>query len=266
VAGGIGFAFVALLFLVVVGAIMRNDKNTFQPATVPPQQRSVDISVLRVAIDGRARRFVQSELKRIAEVSNTSTDWGRAFMLHQVAFLLRRLRDAWVYGGALNYDMRVMNDAKRYFDLAVDDTRARYREELIRNADGVTTTRPASAYTPRSEEGEGLILVSVIIAAGRELYTVNNLADAEHMRLALDAASQLPPEHLVAVEIVWQPAEENDRLSSMELEAKYPYPHIARFPHALVGKTFCTHCAGPFPAELVSCPHCGAPAPGREAA
>jgi len=53
-------------------------------------------------------------------------------------------------------------------------------------------------------------------------------------------------------------------VSSIELEAKYPRPELIPITNALVGKTFCTYCGGPFPAELVSCPHCGAPAPGLE--
>ena len=75
-----------------------------------------------------------------------------------------------------------------------------------------------------------------------------------------DAASQLSTGSLIAIEIVWQPSEDSDRLSSMELEAKYPRPDLIPLQGALVGKTFCTYCSGPFPAELVSCPHCGAPA------
>lgn len=263
VAEGIGATFVLLILAVIIGALIRADRPSHTTYAPPPP--SVDLSVLRVAVDGRARKFVQTELRRIAETADTRTDWGRAYMLHQVAFLCRRLRDAWVYGGALNYEMRAIGDAKQQFDRAVDDARSRFREEVIRNADGTITRKQPSAYVPRSDEGEGLILISIIIAARRELFNVNRLGDAEHLRLAFDAMSQLPQENLVAVEVVWQPAEENDRMSSMELEAKYPFPDIAPFPHSLVGKTFCTHCSGPFPAELVSCPHCGAPAPGREA-
>jgi hypothetical protein len=54
-------------------------------------------------------------------------------------------------------------------------------------------------------------------------------------------------------------------MSSMELEAKYPRPDLIPLQNALVGKVFCAYCGGPYPAELVSCPHCGAPAAGRAA-
>ncbi len=224
---------------------------------------TTDVTVLRVAVDGRARKFVQGELMRIAKIADTKTDEGRATMLREVAMMLRKLRDAWVYGGAVNEPMTDIGSAKGVFDKHVDDARARFREEVIRNADGTIQTRAASDYSPRGDEGIGLILVSMVIAARRELFTVQRIGDGDGLRLALESASQLTPNNLVAIEIVWQPAEDNDRLSSMELEAKYPRPDLIPITNALAGTTFCTYCAGPFPGELVSCPHCGAPAPGR---
>ena len=102
-----------------------------------------------------------------------------------------------------------------------------------------------------------------MIAARRELFTVTRIGNGDDLRAALEAASQLAPTALVAIEVIWQPSEDEDRLSSLELEARYPRPDVIPIQGALVGKMFCDHCGGPFPAELVSCPHCGAPAPGR---
>jgi uncharacterized membrane protein len=254
-------AFTILGLCVVIWVILAlvNDSSGNAPAG-----DSVDVSVLRIAIDGRARTFVQTELKKVAHATDTATAAGRADMLREVARLLRRLRDAWVYGGAVNEPMRNIQTTRPIFDRYVDDARSRFREETIRNEQGVKTSTAPSSYAPRTDEGAGLILVSVIIAARRELFTVNQIADGEELRQALDAASQLTLANLVAIEIVWQPSEDADRLSSMELEAKYPKPELLPIQGALVGKTFCGYCGGPFPAELVSCPHCGAPSPGRE--
>jgi uncharacterized membrane protein len=263
-----GILVVMLMFLlvfIVVGAIVSSsrDDGRFSVPTLGPIAEA-DVSVLRIAVDGRARKFVQTELAKVARTANTATPEGRSAMLREVALMLRKLRDAWVYGGAINEPMTTLRHAKMVFDGHVDDARARFREEVIRNADGTIRTRQASEYRPRSDEGEGLILVSIILAARRELFTVQHIGDGDDLRRALEMASQLTPDNLVAIEIVWQPAEESDRLSSMELEAKLPRPELIPIQNALVGKTFCTHCTGPFPAELVSCPHCGAPAPGRD--
>ena len=220
----------------------------------------VDVSVIRVAVDGRARKFIQTELARIARTADTATDEGRLLMLREVCLLLRRVRDAWVYGGAVNEPMREIGTAKAAFDKHVDDARARFTRETISNVGGQKALADGGSYTPRSDEGAGLILVSIIIAARNELFTVSQIGDGEHLRQALESASNRAASDLVAIEIVWQPAQEEDRLSSIELEAKYPRPDLIPIRNALVGKLFCTYCGGPVPGELVSCPHCGAPA------
>jgi uncharacterized membrane protein len=219
-----------------------------------------DVSVIRIALDGRSRPFVQRELARIAGVADTATDAGRAMMLHELALMLRRLRGAWVYGGAVNEPLRDLDATKAAFDRLVDDARSRFREETISNEQGITTKVAPSQYTPRSEEGPGLVLVSMIIAARSELFTINQIASGADLSAALDAASHLEARNLLAIEIVWQPSEDADRMSSIELEAKYPPPELVKIDGALVGKKFCDHCGGPYPAECVSCPHCGAPA------
>ena len=218
-----------------------------------------DVTVLRVVIDGRARKFIQKELQAIATGCDTGTADGRLQMLKQVTLLLRRVRDAWVYGGAHNEPLNPLGKAKALFDGHVDDARTRFEHETISNVQGAKATASSPGYTPHGDEGEGLILVSLVIAARTELFTVMRVGDGEELRKALEAASNLASNELVAVEVVWMPSEDGDRMSSMEVEAKYPRPALIPIQGALVGKTFCAYCAGPFPGELVSCPHCGAP-------
>jgi uncharacterized membrane protein len=274
--GGGGDIGVEIVFLVIgfmvwaVIAIAKNSTTVIDPTFegtnyTPVDNNSVDVSVVRVAIDGRARKFVQSELARIGKIADTATPEGRVTMLREVALTMRRLRDAWVDGGAVNEPMRDLGSQKQVFDRYCNDARARFREETVRNEQGVKTSTPAASYTPRTEEGAGLILVSIIIAARRELFTVREIGSGADLGSALEAAGTLDTSSLVAIEIVWQPSEDNDRMSSMELEAMYPRPDLIPLQNALVGKVFCTYCGGPYPAELVSCPHCGAPAAGRAA-
>lgn len=260
-----------LPWAVGIGAVMlgmylwqRHEDAPLSMGDDGPALAETDLSVLRIAIDGRARKFVQSELARIAKVADTGTDQGRVTMLREVALTLRRLRDGWVYGGAINEAMDDLEHQKVRFDHHVDDARVRFREETISNVQGVTSHIAASEATPRSDQGAGLILVSIIVAARRELYTVGEIGSGHDLSTALEALGTLDPFALIAVEIVWQPSEDNDRMSSIELEARYPRPQLIPIQGALVGRTFCGFCSAPFPAELVSCPHCGAPAPARE--
>jgi len=266
--GGINFGsiFFMIGLVAVVGLVafswMRSpSSSSFEPLMIDTSVfEGVDVGVMRIAIDGRARKFVQTELARIAKVADTATEEGRLTMLREVTLLLRRVRDAWVYGGAVNEPMRSLDAAKAAFDGHVDDARSRFQHETVSNVQGVKTSAAAPEYTRRSDEGEGVILVSIIVAARTELFTITQIGDGEELRKALEAASHRPATDLVAIEIIWEPSEENDRMSSIELEAKYPRPDLIPITGALVGKTFCTYCGGPYPAELVSCPHCGAPA------
>ena len=278
--GGGGSLPAPVLFLILAGVVVfyiaqgveaartssaRHDLTGYL-STGSAELAAADVTVLRIALDGRARRYVQGELARIAKLADTATADGRLLMLREVGLMLRRARDAWVYGGAVNEPMRSLAGTKAAFDKHVDDARAKFRHETIRNAQGVVTTADAPPTIPRAHEGDGLILVTLVVAARTELFTVKHIADGEDLRKALEAASHRSPADLIAIEIVWQPSEETDRLSSLELEARYPHPALIPITGALVGKAFCTYCGGPFPAELVTCPHCGAPAPGHDRA
>ena len=68
--------------------------------------------------------------------------------------MLRRLRDAWVYGGAVNEPMRARSIAKTVFDHHVDDARVAVPRGDDRNEQGTKTgarrptTRRAATRAP----------------------------------------------------------------------------------------------------------------------
>jgi uncharacterized membrane protein len=230
----------------------------------PPdfQVGAVDVTVLRLALDARARPFIQRELARIAGVAKTDTTEGRAEMLREVALMLRRVRDSWVYGGAVNFAMTGRDGAHRTFEAQIADARARFKDEVVRNEQGQVTRADAPPPVATSDDGPGLMVVSVVVAARHELFTVLHIADGEDLRKALESLSTMIVGELVAVEVVWMPADEGERLSSIRVEAAYPAPDLIRIDGALVGKVFCQFCGSPYPAEAVACPNCG----GRAAA
>lgn len=216
-----------------------------------------DVTVLRFALDARVRKFVQAELARIGLSADTATAEGRAQMLREVALLLRRTRDAWVYGGAVNEMMTDLAGAKQQFDRHVSDARGRFVHEVVRNAQGVITTASAPAVAATSADGPGLVVVTLVIAARTELFSVRAIGSGDDLRQALESASNRSANDLIAIEIIWMPAEADESLSSIAVEARYPHPDLVKLQGALVGKVFCQYCSGPYPAELVSCPHCG---------
>lgn len=184
---------------------------------------ATDVSVLRIGIDPSASKFVRTELDGIA--ATYAAPEQRARKLREVAIMLRRVRDAWKYGGAVNEPLRSEGDALATF------------------------TRHVEASRASSDNGRiNVLIVSVIVAARGELMTVPAQLTTEDLRQALDAAAYRGDD-ILAVEVM---AIDGNPASLQPLDG------------STAGKVFCAHCGGPFPGELVSCPHCGAPAPGRE--
>ncbi len=219
----------------------------YAPAIQQAATGTVDVCALRIGIDGRASKFVRTELEAIAKTYADGTPDTRARKLREVSVMLRRVRDSWIYGGTDNEPMRSPEDAFATFAKHVETARTR-----LRGGPPVTTPQgpPVS-----------LILVSVIIAARGELMTVTTVGNGEELRLALEAASHRPADEILALEVVWVP---EGVVESIDLESVYSRAELHPLEGVTVGKVFCTFCNGPFPAELVSCPHCGGTAPGRE--
>lgn len=254
--GSAGFTLVILLFFGLF--LLVNLKRSRGGAGLgQTSARAIDVTVLRVAVDWRERKFVQAELDRIARSADTSTMPGLVRMLREVTVVLRRIRETWLYAGIVNAQPMRAPEAEAFFQQHAQDARTRFREELIRNAEGARATRTASAIEARSDEGEGLVVITLIAAARGHLLDFHDAADAEQVRRCLESLGNLTSAALVAVEIVWSPAAEDDRLSSAELETLYPDMKKIRG-SSLAGRVHCAYCGGPFPAELLSCPHCGA--------
>ena len=275
-AGGDLIGLVAILLIYAVVAVIKQASksgpsfsamSSYGDDAPTPIYRGnqADVTVLRVAIDARARKLVQSELARIAQVADTKTAEGRATMLREVALMMRRLRDSWVYGGAHNEPMMAMDQAQQVFRGHVDEARAKFKHETIRNEQGATTREDAPELHATSDDGPGLMLVSVIVAARHELFTVTQIADGEELRKAFESLSSMIAGELVAVEVVWMPSAEDDRISSIALETAYPKPELIKLAGALVGKVFCEFCGAPYPAEAIACPNCGGRAKGMAA-
>jgi uncharacterized membrane protein len=125
----------------------------------------------------------------------------------------------------------------------------------VRNIEGTRSETPAD-YQARPQEGRGVVVVTVAVAATDVLPDVRDVHDANRIARTLQGMAALPHHWLSAVEIIWSPAEDEDRMSTAELETLYP--ELRKIDSAsIAGRVFCRSCSGPYAAELLSCPHCG---------
>ena len=66
------------------------------------------------------------------------------------------------------------------------------------------------------------------------------------------------PGALQAMEVIWQPSDPNDVMSSAEMAVVFPTLKPLA-PDARVGRRACAYCKSVYAAELGRCPNCGAP-------
>jgi uncharacterized membrane protein len=216
------------------------------------------VSTLTLGIDWRARRALQAKLAQLAQSGMTGTKEGRAMLLRETVLELRRAELSWLYVGYRDLGGHQPQQAEQQFRAASGEARARFKHEVVRAADGHVMAGQAPGVQARTTEGEGTVVVTLVVVARRPLRGVHNPRDASEIRAALDDRGSLTADQLVAMEVVWSPAVEDDRLSTSELEQFYP-DLLKIDPTSIAGRTFCSYCSGPFPMELLTCPHCGAP-------
>jgi uncharacterized membrane protein len=214
----------------------------------------VTVSVARVGVDARARRFVQGRLDELARSADTRSAGGLAALLRAASNALVAARLAWNYVGAQTRAPEAAPEARAHHARITSDARSRFQHELVRATGGKEVRQDAPALEAREHEGQGSVVVTIVVATTAKLPAASG-TPAE-LDALLAAFATLSSGEIKAVEIVWSPAAEKDRMSTDELEQRYPeLTKIA----AVGGRVFCGHCRGPHTAELSRCPHCGAP-------
>jgi uncharacterized membrane protein len=146
--------------------------------------------------------------------------------------------------------------ARTEFDKLAQDARAVFTHEVIRAANGKVVTSPAALRGSKERDGEGVIVVTFVVAAKCVITDVHKL-QVEHLRALLNELAHMSVSEFVALEVSWMPAEEDDLVSTAAVEKLFP--RMTKLPGVEGGHRICAHCKGPHTAELTNCPHCGAP-------
>ncbi len=184
-------------------------------------ERKIDVSVLMLGIDARARARVQDAMREIAEKGDTSGPAGLVSMLREAIGVLRGAEDAWTHAGAQNHLPMEPGEAEPAFVLATHAARSRFERELIRNYAGTTTTAEAPPQLA-NDGSDGVVVVTLVVAARVELTDVADVRDRPALERAFDALSAIEPADFVAMEVIWSPADEREHVSAEAIEKRYP--------------------------------------------
>lgn len=249
----IGITFAVILGLGILWAVWSSARETRHEEAAAAL---IDVALVSIALDGPTRRRLQQRLPRVARGLGSAR--ARHDALRDVVQALRDSKDAWVYGRIVDHLPRAAGHARRDLERHAAELRARYRHELLRGTDARATERSAPEPTPRAEEGDGLVVVSLVVAARDTIEDARSVT-LERIDRLLQRLADIPIDRLVALEVTWSPASDRDRLSSAELEVVYP--EMVRLVDRPLGRVTCASCGVVSAAELASCPSCGAPRP-----
>jgi len=217
------------------------------------------VTQISIGIDWRARAQLQQVLMQLAQRGDTGSPQGLASLLSETVLNLRRNEMSWLYAMYKDAGGHAPQNAQGVFQQLANEARSRFKSELVRGAGGqAANVVDAPGMVARADEGKGTVVVTIVLATRRPVQGFMQ-PDAAQIRNALADRGTINAQQMVALEVVWSPAAENDRMSTAELEQFYPEMLLID-PNSIAGRVFCAYCNGPFPAELLNCPHCGAPA------
>ena len=219
---------------------------------------AMHVSQIQLGIDWRARAQLQQRLQQLAQTGDTRSPSGLATLLSETVLALRRAEISWLYAGYKDLGGAPPQQAQGVFQQTAQDARSRFKHELVRANQGAMSEQQTPQVTAHANEGQGTVVVTIVTATRRPLMGIA-MPDAAQIRNALSDRGAVLPQQMVALEVIWSPAAENDRMSTSELEQNYPELKLID-PNSIAGRIFCAYCTGPFPMELLTCPHCGAPA------
>lgn len=171
--------------------------------------RFATLSRVTMAFDWNARPALQGVLKTLAETP-IETDRQRRDLVVELANELqthsrsaRYLHVKQLHGSPEEIERLLQNEATAL--------RARYSVETVGRS------RKAVRVFARPIEGKGLLVVTVLLGYTHKLPLRHAWSSVDQSLRALRTG---PPVQML--EVVWSPSEDNDRLSSAELEVLYP--------------------------------------------
>ena len=237
-------------FGVVVSAVSSGGSRS----RIAPAPASFEVRRISIAFDWTERARLQAALDAMAGSVNTESSAAFLAAAGGARDLLRSALAAARYAAIARFLTTAAEAESRYQTIS-RELAVRFREET--HHDAVRIAR--GAMTARAEEGEGLVVVTLLVASAVHLPALPSALDRAALASALDGALPRRGDDLVAFEVIWSPSEDADRMSSAELETLYPDLLPLDAGDATIGRVQCGFCRALYPAELGRCPSCGAP-------
>lgn len=211
---------------------------------------TISLRRISIGLDWSVREQLQHALDQLAAAADAQSEDGRHRSLVAVRDILRANLQGARYAAVVGLELPP-EQAEARFRAWAEDVNRRYDVATISDQ----RRNEAPDVTARREEGQGFVVVSVIVGSSSALLPLPAWPARESVDGALVAMVPSMPHSLVALEVVWSPSIDQDRLSSAELEVLYP--ELMPFGSTPPGRVQCKYCKCVSAAELGECPSCG---------
>eukprot|EP01025_Chloroclados_australasicus_P051946 TRINITY_DN6049_c0_g3_i1.p1 TRINITY_DN6049_c0_g3~~TRINITY_DN6049_c0_g3_i1.p1 ORF type:complete len:452 (-),score=43.84 TRINITY_DN6049_c0_g3_i1:207-1562(-) len=216
----VGSGFINILILAFVAFVIVQAVQTFTSSDEDGAYESVggpaSVIKLQVGLLGSARQL-QQDLERMARQADTSSSQGLHFVLQEIVLSLMRNPAYWVYGSSSLRKVKNVDDAENAYNNMQLEERGKFKEETLVNVSGIKK----NATSGSSSKSNDLIVVTILVAADGKL-EIPQVRNAEDLRQALTILGGVRQEQLMATEILWTPADENDYYTKDEIFMDYP--------------------------------------------
>ena len=239
--GGIGFPFLLpifgfggggifgfLILMSIVGVIVNSFKNssTFSNSsnkTIISQSANpekVFLIQFQIGLLASAKE-IQEQLRELASSSNTSTSSGLQRVLQDTTLSLLRKPELWVYSNIETGSVPFASAESTFNRISITE-RSKLKAELTSNYSGqISTSKNNESYPGDSDPTNEYIAITILVATKKDL-KLNNSANSKLITEALRILGSISSNHLIALEVIWQPEGEGEALREEELITQYP--------------------------------------------
>lgn len=227
VGGGFGGLFTILIFLSIVGFLVRTFRSVQSDGSgYEIGSPTVSVTKLQVGLLSEARSL-QADLNRIAEIADTGSPAGLAQVLQETTLALLRHPEYWIYAGGQT-QLTNLQAAENQFNRLALAERSKFSAETLSNVDNLLKhgadrqALPSTGDLATLDKDPGEYIVVTLLVATQGKLQLPSINSSQELRQAISQLGSVSSENLLALEVLWTPQAEGDTLTSDEVVAQYP--------------------------------------------
>ena len=179
----------------------------------------VTVSKLQIALTAQTTKGLQSQLSELTLKVNTDTPEGLLELLQESALILLRNTENWSHVLASSQSVKI-DEAEAMFNQLSLQERSKFSAETLTNVKGKVSQKDA-VIPGLEEDPSAYIVVTLLVGTADDKPLFQDVRSSDTLKEALQRVASVPPEYLLAFELLWSPQVEEDSLTYDELLTEY---------------------------------------------